>query len=218
MKTMLKMLTVASAMIIPAAAAHAQAYIGGSLGDAVMVPSVAEDSINQWIDATYPGTPDCSLLVCYNDENAPGAIKIFGGYRFNDYFSAEGYAAYLGTFESYANDGFGIDSYTTTDITTIGVAAVGMFPVSNQASLMAKFGAHTWAMEGVIDLLDTGPGGGTWLTRYQSSGTDFMGGIGVQVDVDGKAAIRLEFEYFTASTASENFGVGMLSIGGMYKF
>lgn len=217
MKMTLKLFTAMTLMVLSATAAQAEAYIGGSIGSTAMVPTVAEDSINKWIASNRPGYADCNLIACYADEETSGGLKLFAGYRVNDYFAVEGFIAYLGYFESYADDGSNIDSFATADVSTSGVAALGMFPVSNQTSIFAKFGVHSWLMDGTVDLLDTGLGGGI-LGKYTNSGSDFMGGVGADFEIAPNAALRLEFEYFAANTGATEFGIGLFSIGGMFKF
>lgn len=217
MKSLLKIFAAASLMGLSATAARAEVYIGGSLGVSAMVPTVAEDSISQWNAFFYgPGT-DCDTLGCYSEEESSGGLKFFAGYRVNRYFAVEGFVAWLGTFDSYADDGFGVDSYATVDVGTLGVAAVGMIPVSSQVSLLGKIGAHTWSAEGSIDLWDAVEGAGV-VGDYATSGTDLMGGIGVQIDFGDRAAMRVEFEYFAATTDYSEYGIGLFSVGAMFRF
>lgn len=157
------------------------------------------------------------MVPCYSEETTSGGLKLFAGYRVNDYFAVEGFIAYLGYFESYADAGAGIDSFATADVTTSGVAVLGMFPVSNQTSIFAKFGVHSWLMDGTVDLLDTVLVDGI-LGKYTNSGSDFMGGVGAEFEIAPNAALRLEFEYFAANTGATDFGIGFFSIGGMFKF
>jgi hypothetical protein len=220
MKATLKLLAAMTLMVLSATAAQAEAYIGGSLGSTAMVPTVAEDSISQWNAFYYPAGNDCVTLACYSEEETSGGLKIFGGYRVNPYFAVEGFIAYLGSFDSYAHDWTSVEAAATADISTLGVAAVGMIPVSSGGvSLMGKLGLHSWSAEGDIILLDaditTPPG---YIGSYSSSGTDVMGGIGVQIDFGANAAMRVEFEYFAANTDYSEFGVGLLSVGGMFRF
>ena len=217
MKVTLKILAAMFLMALSATAARAEAYIGGSLGSSAMVPTMAEDSINYWNATNWgPGT-DCDTLGCYAEEETSGGLKFFAGYRVNPYFAVEGFIAYLGSFDSYANDGWGVDSYATAEVGTLGIAAVGMFPVSSRVSLLGKLGAHSWSAEGTIDLLDEDLGDGI-LGSYDTSGTDLMGGLGVHIDIGERAAMRVEFEYFEATTDYTEFGVGLFSVGGMFRF
>lgn len=206
-----------SLLFLSITAARAEAYIGGSLGNALMDPLVAENSVNQWNAINNPGLPDCYALDCYLDMNTSGGLKLFGGYRVNPYFAVEGFIAYLGHTESYANDGAGVEAFTTTDITTLGIAAVGMIPVAPDGSVMAKLGLHGWAADGTIDLVDTALPGAL-LTSYSTSGTNIMGGIGLNFDIDPHTAVRVEFEYFSITMDHGQFAIGMLSIGAAYKF
>jgi OOP family OmpA-OmpF porin len=217
MKSLLKIFTAASLMALAATAARAEVYIGGSLGQSAMVPTVAEDSISQWNAFVYgPGT-DCDTLGCYSEEEASGGLKFFAGYRVNRYFAVEGFIAYLGTFDSYADDGWGVDSYATADVGTLGVAAVGMIPIGQRVSLLGKIGAHSWSADGDVDLWDEVEGAG-FIGSYEESGTDLMGGIGVDIYFGDRFAMRVEFEYFAANSDYSEFGVGFFSVGGMFRF
>ena len=217
MKKLLTTLAAASLMVLSANAARADIYIGGSLGVTSMSPTVAEDSVSDWNVAYYGAGSDCDSLGCTSEEETSGGLKFFAGYRVNSYFAVEGFLAYLGTFDSYANDNISADSYATADVGTLGIAAVGMIPVSERVSLLGKLGAHSWSAEGDIDLYDT------WLTdgyvgSYKVSGTDLMGGLGVEINFGERAAMRVEFEYFQANTDYSEFGIGLLSVGGIFRF
>lgn len=217
MKATLKLLAAAFLMVLSATAARAEAYIGGSLGATSMSPTVAEDSVSDWNYFEYGPGNDCDALGCTSEEETSGGLKFFGGYRFNPYIAVEGFAAYLGTFDSYADDGYGVDSFASAEVKTLGVAAVGMFPVSERVSLLGKLGAHSWSAEGSIDLWDSVAGDG-YAGSYKVSGNDFMGGLGVEINFGERAAMRVELEYFEASTNYTDFGIGLFSVGGMFRF
>lgn len=205
-------------IVIGSSVVQAQGYVGGSVGATAMVPTVAEGSINDWNAVVYGPGNDCDSLNCYSEQDNSGGIKFFGGYRVNPYFAVEGFYAYLGEFDSYADDGWGVDSFATADVETLGVAAVGHIPLgSGRVSLMGKLGFHSWSAEGTIDLWDTAAGAG-FVGSYDESGTDVMGGIGVEIGFGENAAMRVEYEYFAATTDYTDYGVGMISVGGIYKF
>lgn len=217
MKKLLTTLAAASLMVLSANAARAEAYIGGSIGSTAMVPTVAEDSISQWNAYAWGPGYDCDTVGCYSEEETSGGLKFFAGYRVNPYFAVEGFIAYLGSFDSYAEDGYGVYSSATANVGTLGIAAVGMFPVSSRVSILGKLGVHSWSAEGDIYLVDLDyPAAGSG--SYASSGTDFMGGIGVHIDIGERAAMRVEFEYFAANTDYSEFGIGLFSVGGMFRF
>lgn len=213
MKITTNIVGAAALLILSATVARAEGYVGGSLGRSAMVPTVAEDSINQWYGPGY----DCDTIGCYSESNTSGGLKFFAGYRVNPYFATEGFIAYLGSFDSYADDGW-VDSYASAEISTLGVAAVGLIPLgSGKVSLLGKLGVHSWSAEGTVDLWDTVAVDGI-LGSYSSSGTDAMGGIGVHIDIGERAAMRVEFEYFAANTDYSEFGIGLFSVGGMFRF
>jgi hypothetical protein len=218
MKVTLKILAVSALMVLPTTAARAEAYIGGSLGAAATDPAIAEDMASSWNAAMgYGPGSDCETLGCYSDQEASNALKVFAGYRVNPYFAVEGFIAYLGTYDSYAEDGFGTFAWASGDIGTLGVAAVGMFPVSSRVSLMGKLGVHSWSSEGDFHVIDTSAGLEGWGT-FDDSGTDAMGGVGVHIDIGERAAMRVEFEYFAAETTNTEFGIGLFTVGGMFRF
>ena len=220
MKNTLKILAATSLMVLSANAAQAEGYVGGSLGTSAMAPAAAENSVNNWNALYYPPGNDCDSLGCYVEEETSGALKIFGGYRVNPYFAVEGFFAYLGSFDSYANDGITVDVFESVEADTLGIAAVGLIPLgSGKVSLLGKLGLHSWSADGTVDLVDTDistpPG---IYADYSVSGTDGMGGIGVQIDFGERAAMRVEFEYFAINTDYSEFGVGLFSVGGMFRF
>ncbi len=217
MKSVLKILAAACLMTLAATAARAQAYIGGSLGLSAMEPTVAEDTVNQWNAIVWGPGNDCDSLGCSSQEESSGGLKFFGGYRVNPYFAVEGFIAHLGTFDSYANDGLGVESYATADVRTLGIAAVGMIPVSQRVDLLGKIGVHGWSADGDVILWDDVFDGGL-VGSYDASGTDLMGGLGVDIGFGEHLAMRVEFEYFAATTTYTDFGVGFLSVGMMYRF
>ena len=218
MKSTLKLLSAITLLLLSTLPARGQGYVGGSLGFSAITPSVAENSIDQWNALNYGPGNDCATLGCYVEEEGAGALKIFGGYQVNSHFAVEGFFAYLGSFDSYADDGFGVTVFDSTSASTFGIAAVGLLPLgSGKVSLLGKLGLHSWSAEEKIDLWDAALGTGVFGT-FNVSGTDGMGGIGVQMDISEQATMRVEFEYFAVNTDFSEFGVGMLSIGGMYKF
>jgi len=211
-------LALAASVMLTAGTARAEMYIGGSIGSTAMVPTVAEDAISQWNAIAWGPGNDCDSLGCYSEEEASGGLKFFAGYRVNPYFAVEGYLAYLGSFDSYAEDGYGVYADATADVGTLGIAAVGMIPLgSGRVSLLGKLGVHSWSAEGDVYLVDTVYPATVYGT-YKESGIDGMGGIGVQIDFGERAAMRVEFEYFAANTDYSEFGVGLLSVGGMFRF
>lgn len=218
MKSLFKIFTAALFLLPPAGTARAEMYIGGSLGHSAMVPTVAEDAISQWNAVAWGPGNDCDSLGCYSEEQASGGLKFFVGYKVNPYFAVEGYLAYLGSFDSYGEDGYGVYANATADVGTLEIAAVGMIPLgSGRVRLLGKLGAHSWSAEGDIYLVDV-VYPATLAGIYEESGVDMMGGIGVEIGFGDRAAMRIEFEYFAATTDYTEFGVDFLSVGGMYRF
>jgi hypothetical protein len=210
---------VAAAMLVMLAAgtARAEMYIGGSLGHAATVPAVAEDSVNWWNNSNYVPGNDCDSVGCYSEQDPSGALKFFVGYQINPWFGVEGFLSYLGSYDSYATDGW-TEAYTTADIGSLGLAAVGQIPLgSGRVSLLGKLGLHSWSIDGNEQIWDYGIGDGT-SGSFSETGVDFMGGVGVNINFGQHAAMRVEYEFFAAQTANTDLGIGFLSVGGMYRF
>jgi len=217
MKSLIGAVTTATLILLAAGTARAEMYIGGSLGHAVTVPPVAEDSVNWWNNSHYVPGNDCGSVGCYSEQDPSGALKFFAGYQINPWLGVEGFLAYLGSYEGFATDGW-TEAYTTADIGSLGLAAVGHIPLgSGRVSLLGKIGLHSWSIEGNEQIwdnwIDDGASG-----SFDESGTDFMGGIGVNINFGDHAAMRIEYEFFRAETANTEFGIGFLSVGGMYRF
>lgn len=93
-----------------------------------------------------------------------------------------------------------------------------MIPLgSGRVSLLGKLGIHSWTAEGDVYLVDVVYPATVYGT-YEETGVDMMGGIGVEIGFGDRAAMRVEFEYFGAETDYTEFGIGFLSVGGMYRF
>lgn len=217
MKNIFKAIVATTLVLLAAESARAEGYIGGSIGHTATEPAIAEDRVSAWNASQGYFPANCDTLNCYSEQDPSAGLKIFGGYRVNPYFAVEGFLAHLGSYDSYAEDGWGTSAWVTANVGTIGVAAVGMYPISQRVSLIGKLGLHSWWADGDYYVLDTSAGLQEWGT-VDASGTGGMGGIGVEIGFGERAAMRVEFEYFGAQTDYTDFGIGFLSVGGMYKF
>lgn len=217
MNVFFKAIAAMAVTLLVAGTAQAQLYIGGSLGVADTDPAIAEDSVNWWNNTEYGPGFDCDTVGCYSEQDPSDALKFFIGYQVNPWFSVEGFGAYLGSYDSFATDLY-TDAYTSADIRSYGIAAVGQIPLgSGRVSLLGKIGVHSWSIEGDEQIWDYWIDAGT-SGSFKETGTDFMGGVGVNINFGDHAAMRVEYEYFAAETASTEFGIGFLSVGGMYRF
>jgi OmpA-OmpF porin, OOP family len=162
-----------------AAAQDAGFYIGGAIGQ-----TKAEG--------------DCpSGFTCDLKDNG---WKIFGGYKFNPNFAVEG---------SYGD--FGEITLTTGavtargELTSLGIAAVGMLPIGERFSLFGKVGWNLTDQKVTV----TGPGGSA---LDGDDGGELNFGFGALFHAMPQLGVRLEWERLEKSE------VDMISIGVQYRF
>jgi OOP family OmpA-OmpF porin len=118
------------------------------------------------------------------DEEDTG-FRIFGGYQFHRNVAAE--VAY----------GMLLDK-GGVEVTSLEVAAVGMFPLANQFSIIGRLGFARLEAEG--------PGG-------EGDDSDFTFGIGAQYDVTRNLGVRLQWQRYNTDPELD-----FLSLGVLWKF
>lgn len=136
-------------------------------------PLVSAAEANWYIGAGAGNSdPDVSGL---DDDTG---IKFLGGYYFTENFAVEGGFVDLGEFD--------VDFFpgASAEVDGFQIAGVGNWPVSQNVSVLGKFGLYLW--DGEIDVLGFG---------FDDDGTDIMFGFGAQVG-SGKWAVRGEWERF----------------------
>lgn len=112
--------------------------------------------------------------------------KILGGYQFNRNFAAE--VAYGFLFDK--ND---------VEVTALEVVAVGMWPIANQFSLLAKLGLANWEVD----------------SRFGSEdGTDITWAIGGQFDLSRNLGLRVTWQRYETDPDEVDF----LNVGVVWKF
>lgn len=173
----------ASVVLSPSTMAQSMAdrgwYIGGSIGQ-----SEADDDC--------PSGFSCDLKDT--------AYKLFGGYRFNRNFAAEAFWGEWGEISVSAGG-----ATATVEARTIGIAGLGILPVSPQFDLFGKIGI------GNTELKATGSGLAAGLTA-EDDGSDLMLGLGAVYNFTRNLGVRAEWERFTDSE------LDILSIGLQYRF
>jgi OmpA-OmpF porin, OOP family len=115
------------------------------------------------------------------DEKDTG-FRIFGGYQFHRSIAAE--VAY----------GMLLDK-GGVEVTSMEVAAVGMFPIANQFSIIGRLG---------FARLEADPG---------SNDNDFTFGIGAQYDATRNLGVRLQWQRYNTDPELD-----FLSLGVLWKF
>ncbi len=131
------------------------------------------------------------------------AWKIFGGYRFNDYFAVEGGYADLGEPEDTLS-GINVE----LDIDAFVVEAVGFVPLGQQFELFGKLGVASW------DAKATASAGGVSASA-DDDGTDLAWGVGGKFGVAPNFDIRAEWEAVDIDGADQ---ADFLSVGVQYNF
>ena len=137
------------------------------------------------------------------DDNATGT-KLYGGYGFNKYFSAEAAIynfaeASVGAFEvSPGNFASG-----SVSMKGVGAYAVGMYPVSKKVNLMAKLGVLSWD----ADLQANN-------TTATNDGTDVAYALAASYGFTKELLATAEWESFD----SDNPELSMFSLGFRYNF
>ena len=129
-----------------------------------------------------------------DDDDTGG--KIYGGYRFNDYFAVEG---------NYYDFGDNADGRNELGIDGVGLAAIGSIPLSDQFSIFGKVGIHSW------DADISGPIAGRFS---DDSDEDVFYGIGLEYEFNQHWNIRGELERYEV----DDFDLDVASVGITYLF
>lgn len=152
-------------------------YLGGKIG--------AASYEDRWID------------------ESDTSFGVYGGYRFNPYFSLEGVYTDFGNVRgSLTPPELGVGS---VEPRSFGVAAVGYLPVGPQLSLIGSAGLHSWEADRDADLHEA---------IGDRSSTDPFYGVGAQFDFTSNVSLRAQYQRF-------EFGDGdndEISLGLHYTF
>jgi OOP family OmpA-OmpF porin len=149
-------------------------YIGAGGG-------ITDANLESTSFAPPPGT-------AWTSDDTTGAAKGFVGYKFNKYVAVEGGYYYLGKIDNqYAGPG-GYGTVTSTLDAWL-LDAVLFLPLNGNFSLLGKVGAVNSNID--TQTLGTVPSNLLPVTKRQ---TNFMWGLGAQLDIDARWAIRAEYE------------------------
>jgi len=215
-KVVTRALVLAAAIALSAGAAHAQGYVGATIGISATDPSLAEAAINEYNTIFRPPNY-CVAWGCSVTEDSAGEAKLFGGYRFGPHFAVEGFLANLGNHVSAAFQGWSIDASVHAEVTTVGAAVVGILPFGADSAFFGKLGLHTWNVDGTY-FLQTPLSPAFSAGTSSESGTDLMIGLGFDIGMAPNFALRIELESYAMDDPLIPVGVGVLSIGGLYRF
>ena len=148
-------------------------------------------------DSWYVGTAISQTAVDESgiDDDDTGG-KIYGGYRFNEYFSIEG---------SYYDFGDNGEDNNELGIDGVGLAAVGSIPLSDKVLIFGKIGIHAW------DADISGPIEGQF---NDDSDEDVFYGVGLAYELNAHWNIRGELERYEV----DDFDLDVASVGLTYNF
>lgn len=149
------------------------------------------------------------------------AWKVFGGYKFNQYFATELFYTDLGESSLKGDNGdtfstggtnyvFTADSASiVTEAKTIGISVVASYPVHKYFEPFAKVGVHRWDIDLTVGASTLGS------SSTSDDGTDIMYGVGFDIPINESFAIRAEWERYDLDEYNEG---DFLSAGLMYRF
>lgn len=128
-------------------------------------------------------------------DDSDTGFKFFGGARLSESVAAEAIYTSFGTVSDFG--------YPGVDLSSLTFSAVGMLPLSPQFNLLGKLGIAFWEADA----------GGS----ISNDGSDLAFGIGAQIKVDKKLAIRGEWEQIQGTDV--NFGeLTLVSVSALYYF
>jgi hypothetical protein len=188
----------AASVILASAPASAEFYAGASIGDGTFE---ASDNIDgQSLDF----------------ESSDTALKIFGGYMFNDYVGVEVAYHDLGALD----DGIGFDggefgqlkASVDADLTGFSGQLVGQYPIG-PVDIFGKVGILMYDLDGDLDITDAN---GDRLLRESVSddGEELIYGVGARYNF-GQVGVRAEYEVIDADDFDDAY---VWSIGVEYSF
>lgn len=192
----------------PAVAQDSGWYIGAGVGQSRA--KIADDRI-------AAGLLGSGLVVrSITDDDRDTGYKLYGGYRFNRYLSAEGGWFDLGKF------GFSADTTPTGTLTGssrirgINLDVVGTLPLTERLAAFARAGVnHAEAKDafggtGAVTVLNPNP---------SKRDTNYKFGVGLQYALTDALSMRAEAERYRVDDAVGNRGdIDLFSVGLVYRF
>ena len=140
------------------------------------------------------------------------AWKLFVGYKFNPYISAEG--GYIDFGESDADDVIlGIPVSAEAEVDGFFLAGIGSWPINERFSVFGKLGVLFWDVE--VDA----SGGGVSVSEDET-GTDILFGLGGEYSFTNQLAARIEWERFDGVGDSDvgNTDIDLFSASLIFSF
>jgi OOP family OmpA-OmpF porin len=150
------------------------------------------------------------------DDRSDFAYKIFGGYKFNQYFALEGGYFNLGKFSFVSTTNPQGTLTGKIKIQGLNLDAVGILPLSEKFSALGRIGVQyaqasdNFDGTGAVVVLDPNP---------SKNAANYKVGLGVQYDVTPSVGLRGEYERYRINDAVGNRGdIDFLSVGLVFGF
>lgn len=188
----------------------------------VLAGSLVANDKNQYAGFSYgqgKANTNVNAITASLDEKDNG-YKIFGGYKFNKYFSTELFYTDLGSASLSGNNGdtFSYEGSTyqfiansaslTFDAKTIGLAGVASYPLHKYFEPFVKIGLHRYDLKATVS-------GTNFSASESDTGTDIVYGLGFNIPINESFDIKTEYEKYNLDEYNDT---RFLSVGIAYKF
>ncbi len=164
--------------------------------------AVADPYIGLGVGAAFYKADLTELGGVELDESSSGtASKLYGGYAFNNYFSAEASIYNFAEASAAFETGPGVFNSAEASMKGVGAYAVGIYPLNREVNVMAKLGVLNWDAD--LRLNDT---------SRTNNGTDVAFALAASFAFTKELLATAEWEFFD----SDNPELSMFSAG--FKF
>ncbi|MGM7318994.1 OmpA family protein [Idiomarina sp. ST10R2A5] len=142
--------------------------------------------------------------------------KLFAGYQFNKNFAIEGGYFDLGKFNYNVTTAPEGSLAGELDFSGWNLDLLGILPVASRSTLFAVIGVHRGSAS--VDFVGTGAVN-VLTPRYSEDDTNYKFGVGYQLQMNDRFAIRLEAERYHMDDAVGNNGdLDLVSLNLIYRF
>lgn len=201
MKVIGKALLASGALALLTAAGGAQAagwYIG--VGAGVSGTDDLDSASGSDFESALGDSGLTATVSRFDTDDSDTGYRLFGGYRFNDYFAFEAFYTDLGSFDvsfaGTADDGSGPVDFSgsaSLEVEGFGVYGVFSYPLWAGFNVMGKVGGIHWRSDMPISVtVDSS----TVSDSIGDDGSDFAWGGGLVYHVNEHLAVDVQYERF----------------------
>jgi hypothetical protein len=193
---------ISAAFCAAATSAYAEGwYVGAGVGNShshLGGSDVAADAMSVLGSAGYTfNNMGSGMTGGMTDRNATG-LKFFGGRQINSHFAIEGQFQGLdkvkGQFTGTVDGPEGASGTSSYESTGLGIAAVGILPITKDFSAFGKLGLMHWSSSMTTSAV-VGTFSPVMVSRtVKDNGNDAYYGLGLKYDLTPGAGLRLEWE------------------------